>query len=1172
MIYTGLILFINTFFFMIFFSCSKDNDRAKGELYYPYIFLSKNANTDLVSDLNEIVLEGKYIKCKGRKSGEIWKVSSINANNQKIKNRLSFKGGDRSCELNFTKLSLKSRKNVIYTHDADETKDTLLKDSYFGYILELKSNDNVIHSNIRLLNGGAKIEIIFLELDLKQEVNQFSENISVKLDAEPDDGLNKIQVNLGESKLKRYKFINNGNTEISIKDFSSDYVFNNTCSNSTIQPQQVCYADFLLTARSISENKFKVTANFKFNHDLAKIKSINKDVSISSVINNEINSLKWKYIYRIFHFNSTIFALYYDDHNKALYYSNNGPNGDFKIATGIPAGVEIRGMARSGNNLYAIAFNNSDNYILGGLYVSKMINNEYHFELVKEMSHIKDYYGISSNGNLIYVATKENGLYYFEDGKHDQIRGVTKFINKNTNKKTNEKRFNDVFVFDNMIFAIKDKNIFYSNGLNKDEFEVINTKLMDIDEITYIKSIAILNDKIFLGTNNGLFISGENAKNKSNILNLLKSDFLLYNYTENNAKVNFRKNDIYDLKTYGNSIYIAAICFVGECGRKSGIYYINLSTSKDFKQIFVDKNLKEKNYYGITINGGSIYATTANGFRYLDNYFPKKISVDGYVNNRFSHFYFSGDIFNLFNGNEYFYSNGLGKNNFQKLNMNLSSHEILSIHGYGDYVYAILNNSKNQDVWYAKKENNALNFRILRTFSNLKITSVFATRERLYISSENYLISMDMDNFENNMKINYLNISRNSQYQYNDNEIILDIKENNHFIYLLTNKGLYSAFIKDKNGNVLDKDIEFIKSKSNFPSSPSSIFIENNKIYLSTPQGLWFSNSGIDGYFQKVNAFGNEVIFSVGGVGSSLFVFKSDGISSIHIYDYSENFLNFDLNKLNNNIVVNSVLAINKNIVAAVNDGVMLSKDSGNSFNRILLGDTSSRCNNLFSFEDKIYAATDNGVYVAENSLDNFKKITGEMTSYKQITAHKGKLFIAAESGIFEYDNELLKKLNSFKAKKIYSDGNRIFSISLDGKLYKSDDGIQFDSIYNDVLKNKIVTSIFFHNSKLYIGTKNGLFVFFEESNFSKQIFIHSSDLRGNEINSILKMGSILYVGTNNGLAVSVDGGESFSIKSRQDGMGHEKVNDIYIQLSNTPNFSLSTYVATDNGVSISNL
>ena len=101
-------------YFLILTACSRQDNSSyielnnSDELLYPNINILKSINSNSSLFLNELILEGKYVKCLGRNNKEIWRISSNINNNKKIKNRLVFKKDDKACELHFTKISLKN--------------------------------------------------------------------------------------------------------------------------------------------------------------------------------------------------------------------------------------------------------------------------------------------------------------------------------------------------------------------------------------------------------------------------------------------------------------------------------------------------------------------------------------------------------------------------------------------------------------------------------------------------------------------------------------------------------------------------------------------------------------------------------------------------------------------------------------------------------------------------------------------------------------------------------------------------------------------------------------------------------------------------------------------------------------------------------------------------------
>lgn len=768
-------------YFLILTSCSRSDNSSymelnnSDELLYPDISILKSINSNSSLFLNELILEGKYIKCLGRNNKEIWRISSNINNNKKIKNRLVFKKDDKACELHFTKISLKNLRNVEYIYIPNRSEDTILKNNFFNYNLELKNRNKYIYSNIRFSEDKSIIEIFFMKSKSVIGVNKKIENIKVDLKAEVQDNLDKININYGDSIMKRYNFTNTGTSPISILGFSNDLVFNNTCTN-LLSPSQNCYADFLLTARDVSDKNLKITANYKYNNELAKIKGTNKNIEIKSTFNYNSQILEDIYIYRLYHFDNTIFAANFYQNQKGLYYSNKKTNNNFVKVSGLPHNLEIRGMAKSGNKVYVIAFNNNNiNDERGGLYYAELNENHYNFKVVNKMRNYIDFHGISSNGDLLYLVTNQNGAFYFENGNHENIKEL---IIHDKNTKEIFKKFGDVFVLDNEIFIIKDRTIYYANSVNKENFEIFNINIRNSDEDIFIKHIALVKNKILIGTDKGLFYTNKILSEFSS--SFLRNEFIPLDVIYEGEKLNFNINDIYDLKVYDDSIYVVTICENKTCKFKNGIYQINNVKNNETKKIFSNRNLDDK-FVGITIDGGSIYGTKTNGVDYYkfnkSSKLENKLISDTQQNFK-SDFFIKEDRLFLFNKGEencLYYSDLFGKSDFNKINMTPNLKEIYQIKSYDSNIYAIVKNSANRGVWFAENSqllnSESLNFKQINTFSNFNIKSVIEANEFIFFITEKNII---LSKIENPYELRYLNLSNESEFNYRLKENIID--------------------------------------------------------------------------------------------------------------------------------------------------------------------------------------------------------------------------------------------------------------------------------------------------------------------------------------------------------------------------------------------------------------
>ena len=1161
--------FFNTilvvFFSFILLSCNfgsekSDSDFFHNEYYYPKMSSIHSMHTGQEENSYpfKIILEGTYTNCLGKMDGDIWGISSKEdlANTQ-----LRVKKGNSDCRLNLTNikiLNFEQQDSTFLVNQNLEPEKYLLSNIFYSSPIALKmvkETSKDIFLNIRLLNhdflNNPKFEIIITDKLNLQELKK--ENVSgrIHLSILPEDRQNEIKMDLGNFGFKKYVFTNDGDFPIIFKGFSSNNTYNSTCViNQILNKGESCSTDLLLLSRYLNEDDFKLSVNFIYNNELSSLKNSKQKISITPLIEDKMensSSLYGKYIYRLYQFNNTIFVADNSREYKGLFYSKNGLNGDFLQAEGIDNNTEIRGVEAVGETIYAIAYNGDyGENAIGGLFYSKYENGKYNFKRVMELG-AKDVQSISSNGNVLYVATKENGLYYFVNGNHKNLKKVH-FQNWNYKAKQS---FSDVFVFENKVFATIGNLIYYSANAQNGIFNKYELNIGSKDN--YITNITMFKDKIYIGSKKGLYVSETGMFEKLHKINELEN------------------NEIYDMKSIGSSIYIASPCSSdNENGKetttnceKSGIYYANLSISEEFKKIS-----SVKNTIGVFVNGGTIYITTISGVHYLGNHLAKQILMSSErLNQNLIHSHFNENTLYLvksgIDGGLYYSKNG-GKDSFHKKETNLTSGSISSLYSLKDDFYAIVNNSINENgIWYSK---GGSDFIKLNDFNGHKLTSVHSTRDRVFVSSENYIYSAP--------KNNAMNSGTHFEYLSNKyfNGIIKNIFVFDKTIYVIAGDGIYYGSLNEQN-------VVFKKSLSHFPNDLviNSIYASSQSIYLATSKGFLYSSSGVNGLFQKVNAFGNDNIYSVSIIEGIVYVTKQEGVFSIIISDKIEGFVN----KLENKIVQN-VFASGSKIYAATNDGISISKNGGRSFENKILGSISNSCNSVSVIQGNIYAATKKGLFVSRNDGISFEEILSPYTmgqSINNLIENDNKIYFSTESGLFHFNlNSLainpLDYLisNSEKLKKLYSYNHIIYGISETSNLFSSKDGLSFYPVITESLQNKKVLSVFIYSNEIYIGTDKGLVVSKDGGVSFKTITKENENLASNEISGIYKIGSTLYVATSMGVSVSHDGGESFLNKNWNNGLGSNKVHDIFIQLVDIPGFSLGVYASTDNGLAISEM
>ena len=134
--------------------------------------------------------------------------------------------------------------------------------------------------------------------------------------------------------------------------------------------------------------------------------------------------------------------------------------------------------------------------------------------------------------------------------------------------------------------------------------------------------------------------------------------------------------------------------------------------------------------------------------------------------------------------------------------------------------------------------------------------------------------------------------------------------------------------------------------------------------------------------------------------------------------------------------------------------------------------------NDFEEFKDKIYAATNNGLIVINNSTKKFEKVLLKEIQVNSIELFEGSLYLGTENGLYHIENGELSKVNIGKnlneqsITAIHNDGEQLWvgsSSSSIINLIKEKDGVSFSVIPTDI-KGEII-DITSSDDYVYIST-----------------------------------------------------------------------------------------------------
>ncbi|KAB8027981.1 WD40/YVTN/BNR-like repeat-containing protein [Fluviispira multicolorata] len=373
--------------------------------------------------------------------------------------------------------------------------------------------------------------------------------------------------------------------ELSFRFFPSEFIKFSKLNRNERNFDANIYIKYFLNLNDLNSMVLKVIVSNIKNYDHLVSDTLLNYKKINFTRNpTVVNGLKSTFVYRIYSFGKSIYLATNTrekrDRLGGLFHSNDFPNKPFKNLSTI-RNHDVRIMAISGEYILLVCKGKN-----GGVFYSKDREN---FERTTDpLLDREDIHNIVADGNTIYIATENDGLYYTTEG----IRGKFKKIIS-----LNERYIKGLHISQGKIFATGEKNLYYSNDFTSGVFIKNNFEFND----KYLNEIAVIDNNIFVGGENGLYIS-TNGPDK---------EFLDVQNMVGNGK------QIYGLFVYEKNLYAAVLCsFCSDDNNLKkqidGLYYAKQEDQFKFKKIMSITNLM-----GISVSGGKVFLGTSYGLQYL---------------------------------------------------------------------------------------------------------------------------------------------------------------------------------------------------------------------------------------------------------------------------------------------------------------------------------------------------------------------------------------------------------------------------------------------------------------------------------------------------------------------------------------------------------------------------
>ncbi|WGL60799.1 hypothetical protein QEJ31_04210 [Pigmentibacter sp. JX0631] len=1172
--------FLTYLFFAIIIStsCRNNSDSEKNILLeegiYPKISINKNYSSIGNNEISEVIAKGKYINCFGRKNDEIWQINNFS---EGIENQLFLKKDDIKCNLNLIYLEINTKNNEKFSFSNEIGIDIPI-DNYDSKILQLIRSTNTLNTNYstqyffkikKLISHN--IEIIFSNIEEKlNEKNFYSSVFSLEISPNLQ---NKFKVNQFYSETIELK--NNGTSPVKIENFLNEFMTDENCLNKILQVNETCQAKLFLPHTSISKRNFSLGVEFKYPHAEAETKEFKKDLELlldnnsNSVSNsNDFNELS---IFRVFKHENLLFVAVNSADKESLYVSKNGVNGQFNAVNGIPKGIEIRGLTVHNDKIYVVAFKHNKESKKGGVYFADL-NNPSVFKKIEKKLNIKnsiitvdDFVSIANNGRKVYLATKQNGLFSI-DNNNINLQSIPVKING-----YNFRIFQDIFAEKNNIFAVRGKDIFYSKNGGQNFIQIATDIPIVGRNISQneIKSLYTYEGRVVLGTNSGLFFSKSTAVG-SDYENVLLDGFV--------EDLSFKNNDIYDMKLFGDSLYIAAMCFVNNntkenginCTKENGIYTKKFSLSSEVTPLFKKDPTGASSFLGVLVTQDDIIAATNMGFKYLNSFYPKKLEMNSVL----KIFKAKDKIYILKSGQEkgLFVAKNFGKDEFTKIpvaiftenndEISFDENNVIALTEVNSSICLLIRSNVNSRGLYCSKNGEKLNFYLQNKFSNFSMVGLENVNNNLVVfSNKNILLATFSP--QNSLKLAVIHYASQSDYNFSSVENIQSVKFINKKLFLLTEKSLYYSEMDGVGNWESNIAIKFKKIALNIPVNINlkNIYFYNNYVLFSTSHGLYASTNGLNGVFKKSSAFNDNAIDNLEGFFHYSYIIKNENMFLLSLNED----LNFNKFVKNNEKLIKVIEGNNYYYIISENE--IRKKKSLSLVSSVLLPlsnstDQSNFLDGIF-YQGNMYFLSSNFIYKENSSTLRLEQISYNDSSLKKFFIFDNELYIKGRSGIFKFKNGNFVKNYDFSFEYFSTNLNNIY-FTINNEIYFTKDLINFDK-QPIKLDGLTISAIDFTENKLFIGTNKGLHIYNRTANKINSRLIESA------IKSVKVIGNSLFVVTTQKVFVSKDFGNSFTeLTINLDRTSNAELEDINFSLA-SEKLNLSGTVMSSNGYYIAN-
>lgn len=307
-------------------------------------------------------------------------------------------------------------------------------------------------------------------------------------------------------------------------------------------------------------------------------------------------------------------------------------------------------------------------------------------------------------------------------------------------------------------------------------------------------------------------------------------------------------------------------------------------------------------------------------------------------------------------------------------------------------------------------------------------------------------------------------------------------------------------------------------------------------VYRSLDSGKTWGNPSKEEFYNVVSlVYKDSMLFASDLFGEGVFRSDNYGVTWEKVFEYP---------------MVTCILITGDTIFVTHDFGVEISTDYGETWQYANTGFNGPPLVEDITYANgKYYAATNDGIYYAEDSL-NWICINGNLPSGQYVRRvylcdqgifiscpHKGIYYSSDHGEFWDLRNNGLPEynwVNDFR-----TNDTALFICTSNGLFFSEDLGITWKSLNNNLPKIKI-NDLYFLNDEIYICSQAGILRLNKDSG---QWTLHNNNMQNSRIYSILDKGDTIIAATYLGVQYSYDNGESWHIM--YDGLDYGEINKL---------------------------